>query len=173
MADNGDLGLCPPHVAVGHEDQGLMKNIRLRFPFISRAATGHFGLPGLRWALCMAACFAVLALGAAALHAQAVKSASEPPRTLSFRLALKRLEPASVTVPAGRYQIRLVNGLVVNAAVPFRLDRNGGAMLAQAQVAKGATSAKSEVMLTPGKYILEAGGRPEWRSEIVVTPPKS
>lgn len=100
------------------------------------------------------------------------EQAQEPLRPLYFRLLLNRMEPARLTIPEGRYVLRLDNGIVLGE-VRFRLDVAQGPRVLEGRIPRGAGRGKAMVLLKPGKYVLEAGGRSQWRSEISVTERRS
>jgi hypothetical protein len=108
-----------------------------------------------------------------AAETTAVTADKAPPRLIIFCVKYKRIEPSAMTVPAGKYLVRLVNGVMVDTAIPFTLNVKGGSTLASAQVARNAVRASSTVTLTPGTYVLQAGGKPEWSAEITVTEAKA
>ena len=80
------------------EQEGIGVTLRSTILYSVKGGTGA----RRRWYTAAAAC---LLLGAGLAYAQTQKAVPKPPGTLTFRLALKRIEPASVTVPAGPYQV--------------------------------------------------------------------
>ena len=106
-----------------------------------------------------------------------------PVRTLTLRLHLNYIEPANLSVPAGRYMIRIINGIVPGAEMDYQLTKgaaqggapNGmqpGAPVASAKGRKGTPRARMLVNLTPGQYVLRAAGRQEWECRITVANPQ-
>lgn len=107
---------------------------------------------------------------------------------ITVRLRLNRIEPAALTVPAGRYTIHIINGIVPGAPIDYDLRKasdkgsmGGTSVLAPGvlqgltQVAaktapKGTAQERMAVKLTPGTYILWTPGRAEWQCQITVTP---
>lgn len=116
---------------------------------------------------------AVMLLGCACLAGQDTSDADAakrvPAKALRFRLGLNRIDPAVVTVPPGRYEVTVLNGIVVGQAVGYAISREGEASKLNAQVAKHAVKAQSTINLKVGKYYLDVGGRTQWHAEIVVT----
>jgi hypothetical protein len=111
-----------------------------------------------------------LALGLNVAEAPAwSQNGSKPDGTLLFRLDLNTIIPASTTVPAGKYDVVVINGIVVDQELPFTVTRQAGQKAMEAKVAKRSGRAKARVELAPGTYLLEVAGRPEWRSQIAVT----
>jgi hypothetical protein len=152
-----------------------------------------------------------LALVAGMLGAGQVTDAPAPPSTppttritdsetqindLTLRLRLNRMEPSALTVPAGRYAIHIVNGIVPGAALDYQLRKANGkgtdltngpasgsgevpvipgsvlqgyAQVATKNAPKGTGRVRMGVTLTPGQYVLWTPGRQEWQCQITVT----
>jgi hypothetical protein len=94
---------------------------------------------------------------------------------LYFRLELKKLTPAEVTVPNGKSDIIVVNS-VVNGSLSIRLGKaKPGANMADAsadlvneKTVDRALSSRHFVNLTPGRVLLTLGDNPNWTAVINV-----
>lgn len=102
-------------------------------------------------------------------------AAQDAPRHLCFRLQLKSLVPAEVTVAPGQYDIAVINS-VVNGSLTMRLGvaKPGAAV---ADVSAGVVnetprehdlSSRHLVKLTPGRFLLTLGDNPNWTAVINV-----
>jgi hypothetical protein len=126
-----------------------MKHIRLRFPLFPPSETRRCGLLGLRSAIYYVSRRSRWAAAGLVAQTAPVAADSAPARLLSFCVRCQRIEPSSTSVPAGRYMIRLENGVTVNTAIPFTLDVKGGARMAAAQVATNPMRAQGVELLAP------------------------
>lgn len=112
-----------------------------------------------------------LELLAGGAKAQSMNSARKPAGTLTFRLSVNRIEPPQATVPAGRYFVRLINGIVLGD-INFELSDDRNTRLAAKRIPKNKGTARASVDLAPGKYVLRVPGRDQWRCDLTVTPGK-
>jgi hypothetical protein len=116
--------------------------------------------------------FLMLLCIAFSVDAQDAKQGPSAP-VLRFRLWLNRITPDRVTVPAGRYRIRVDNGIVLGKAISVVVARDGAPPAVTTRVPKDGVraEAEAEVTLAPGAYFVTAGGRAEWRAVVTVTTP--
>ena len=91
----------------------------------------------------------------------------DEPGVLSFRLHTDGLSPSQITVPDGRYIIRVVNSAVMKD-MTVQLDDDRGSRIGNANSRKGGSKSSFIVRLTPGKHTLSVPGRSTWKSEITV-----
>jgi hypothetical protein len=88
-------------------------------------------------------------------------------KTLRFRIEMKSMVPASVTVPQGRYLIQVSNSVVL-APITIQLDTSDGKRAIEATSPVGRSRSGGFVNLTPDTYTLHVRSRPEWSAQIVV-----
>jgi hypothetical protein len=93
--------------------------------------------------------------------AQAVK-------ILSFSLRLNSMQPSSLTVPEGRYNLQLINGLVLGE-VSFQLDSASQTGVAAGKVERNRAKKAVVVDLAAGTYVLQVPGHSKWVCRITVT----
>jgi hypothetical protein len=106
-----------------------------------------------------------------AMHAQSLATAKKPVGVLIFRLRLNRMEPSQLTVPEGRYNIHLINGISLSD-FDFQLNDERDTQLASKRVQQARGVSNMPVDLTPGRQVLSIAGRPKYRCEITVTSDK-
>lgn len=89
-------------------------------------------------------------------------------RILDFRLKLNRILPQTITVPEGRYLLRLQNSLTPSAFSLVLDDDKGNRVFSDTQ---GAGKGKSTrlVDLKAGVHRFFVPGRPQWSVSITVT----
>jgi hypothetical protein len=87
---------------------------------------------------------------------------------LTFRLRLNSLQPPTVTIPEGRYVVRVINGLVIGD-ITVQIEDAQKTRLADKQVRKQAPKFTAFTDLMQGTYTVRVLGKPQWSSTIIVT----
>lgn len=87
---------------------------------------------------------------------------------LDFRLRLNSILPATVTVPEGRYLIRLSNGITPDE-IPVVLDDDKGAKVVEDNQGRGQGKSTRLVDLKPGVHRIYVPGRAQWSASITVS----
>jgi hypothetical protein len=97
-----------------------------------------------------------------------------PTHVLRFHLQLHAMSPQAVTVPAGKYAIDVINGVVL-APITVQLSAKGSAADSAASTIVTQTTGKASdsrvrslFTLTPGTYTLGVRSRSDWTSTITV-----
>ena len=98
-----------------------------------------------------------------------VRSNENRIRILTFRLTANRITPASITVPKGKYLIRVNNG-VFSGPVTVDLLRGApqGDRISMKNVPAGKGRDSLEIELTPGQHMLRVSPRANWVAQINV-----
>lgn len=98
-----------------------------------------------------------------------VRSNENRIRILTFRLTANRIIPATITVPKGRYLIRVNNG-VFSGPVTVDLLRGAaqGERIGMKNVPAGRGRDSLETELTPGQHTLRVSPRANWVAQITV-----
>jgi hypothetical protein len=87
---------------------------------------------------------------------------------LIFRLELNQMVPQTLSIPAGRYSIQVLNGLVL-AELPVELADGKNVKLLSSKIKRQQSRMYAELQLNAGSYKLSVAGRPQWVSSIEVT----
>jgi hypothetical protein len=95
-----------------------------------------------------------------------------PPKVLWFNIELHRLVPDQLSIPEGKYLIRVSKGVVTSDITLELRDGASQALQSQASAKHGSALAYLPVSLHPGKYALSVPGMPKWSCNLMVTPAK-
>lgn len=74
-------------------------------------------------------------------------------KAVYFRITPLGIEPADLTLPAGRYLVAIDNDSGFNA-VDVKIDKEGGSRLGNAQLPSGRRKWREFVDFTPGRHVL-------------------
>jgi hypothetical protein len=74
-------------------------------------------------------------------------------RAVYFRITPLGIEPAELTLPAGRYLVAIDNDSGFNA-LDVKIDKEGGPRLGNAQLPSGRRKWREFVDFTPGRHVL-------------------
>jgi hypothetical protein len=86
---------------------------------------------------------------------------------LRFILDTEGLEPPSVQIQEGYYQLLVLNGLL-QKELEISLDDSQDRKVAEEKAPSRGFRAGMVVYLSSGKHVLKVRGRSNWRAEIVV-----
>src|SRR5688572_27813700 len=105
-----------------------------------------------RWMFTVLSLFAVIASVAFPLAAAAAAAARAPDGVLYFRLRLNSLDPPTLTIPEGRYVLRVSNGAVIGDISVQLEDDEKKSRLVDKGLKKGTVTLSRTVDLQPGRY---------------------
>lgn len=78
-------------------------------------------------------------------------------KAIYFRITSLGIEPAELTLPAGRYLVAIDNDSGFNA-VDIKIDKEGGPRVGSAQLPSGRRKSKGYVDFTPGRFVFTDSG---------------
>ncbi len=105
---------------------------------------------------------------AQAAESSVIKKAELLP-VIEFELSMKRIRPATITVPAGQYEIRVLNGLYMRDLVIAVEAQDTNKRLATNPVPLKAHRQRLQMDLKPGKYNVFVVDRADLQGTIEVT----
>jgi len=125
----------------------------------------------------------VLALNRSSTHVysappnNSAKAASDngvqPPSVKAIRFVISRygIEPAELTIPAGKYFVAVDNNLDLNE-MDLDIDRVNGPRVKNGKTRKGQLKFRDFIDFPPGQYVLSEKKKPRITSRIIVTDAK-
>lgn len=116
--------------------------------------------------------WAVLLLVSLAATAAEKAVTAEPVNRLVFTVKRNSLQPSTITVVEGAYDIELSSG-ILRGNIAFEIDSPTKAKLATATVKDKRARQSVVVRLTPGTHTIQVVGFATWTSKIVVTAKKN